>query len=111
MASTPRVLAISGTESCVFLKCIAEVREITRRPWMLASRPISSSVMPSGPFLNPIAYSAWVAANNFTSLANQYQTNRTYNGLQGLFGDSTLEVVGTFNTFMNDYNSWALRSF
>ena len=67
--------------------------------------------MPSGPFLNPIAYSAWVAANNFTSLANQYQTNRTYNGLQGLFGDSTLEIVGAFYTFMNDYNSWAKRSF
>ena len=35
MASTPSVLAISGTESVVFLKCITEVREITRRPRML----------------------------------------------------------------------------
>ena len=50
MASTPSVLAISGTESCVFLKCIAEVREMTRRPWIMDSRPISSSVMPSAKY-------------------------------------------------------------
>jgi len=30
MASTPNVLAISGTETSVFLKCITEMREDTK---------------------------------------------------------------------------------
>ena len=66
----------------------------------------------NGPFLNTNAYSAWVAATNFTAVANQFQTNPVGQPpLSVSFQDSTLEVVGTFYTFMNDYNSWAQRSF
>ncbi len=47
MASTFSILAISGTESCGFLNRITDVREITRRSWILERRPMSASVIPS----------------------------------------------------------------
>src|ERR1039458_9897315 len=66
----------------------------------------------NGPFLNTNTYAAWVAATNFTAVTNQFQTYMIINPpLSVSFQDSTLEVVGTFYTFMNDYNSWAKRSF
>src|ERR1700756_493592 len=49
-ASTRSVLAISGAESSVCLYCIADVWEITRRPRMLESRPMRSSVIPSAKY-------------------------------------------------------------
>src|SRR5215469_3919256 len=46
-ASTPSILAISGMESCVSLKRIIDVREITRRSWIAERRLIRASVIPS----------------------------------------------------------------
>ena len=46
-AWTFNFLAISGTELCVPLNCIDDVREMTRRLWIVESRPMSASVMPS----------------------------------------------------------------
>src|SRR5207249_12091327 len=50
MASTPRALAISGRGARVSLKCIAEVREMTRRTRIMDRRPMISSVMPSAKY-------------------------------------------------------------
>src|SRR5262252_5304889 len=38
---------MSGAESFVSLRDITEVREMTRRPWIVDRRPMSASVMPS----------------------------------------------------------------
>jgi hypothetical protein len=65
----------------------------------------------NGPFPNPIAQSASVAANNFTALANQFQACSRNGSMSLLWQDSTLEVVGAFNAFMNDYNSWVQQNF
>jgi len=46
-SSAPSIFEISGAESCVSLKRMTEVREITRRSWIPDSRPMSSSVIPS----------------------------------------------------------------
>src|ERR1035441_4643006 len=70
-----------------------------------------SALGTNGPFPNAIAYSAAVAANNFTALANQFQACNRNGSLSLNFQDSTLEVVGTFYAFMNDYNSWAQLNF
>ena len=47
MASTRSILAISGTESCVSLKRITDVREMTRTSGIPERRPIRASVIPS----------------------------------------------------------------
>src|SRR5215831_8448282 len=38
---------MSGAESFVSLRDITEVREMTRRPWIVDRRPMRASVMPS----------------------------------------------------------------
>jgi prepilin-type N-terminal cleavage/methylation domain-containing protein len=67
----------------------------------------------NGPFLNTNAYSAWVAATNFTLLANQFQTAtlNTHDTGGASVGDSCVAVLRTFYTFMNDYNFWAQTGF
>src|ERR1044071_922149 len=45
--------AISGSNLVVFLKCIAEVREITRNVPIFASSPMSDSVTPSATYSWP----------------------------------------------------------
>ena len=55
-ASTPSILAISGNESFVPFKRMTEVREITRRSWILASRPTQFFGHPVGQvFLRGVA--------------------------------------------------------
>ena len=46
-ASTFSSFPMAGTDFRVPLNCIAEVREITRKPWIAESLAISASVMPS----------------------------------------------------------------
>jgi len=50
MASTLRARAISGSDRCASLNCMAEVRETIRRVEFLASMVVSSSVMPSAKY-------------------------------------------------------------
>jgi hypothetical protein len=63
----------------------------------------------NGPFPNPVAYAASVAANNFTSLASKFQSFGSIHqtGASTLRHDSTPEILGAFYTFMNDYDTWA----
>ena len=67
----------------------------------------------NGPATIANSYSAWVAANNFASLASRFQafgsTHQT--GAATLHHDSTPEILGAFYTFMNDYDTWAQQGF
>jgi hypothetical protein len=67
----------------------------------------------NGPATIANSYSAWVAANNFASLASRFQAFGIIHqtGTATLHHDSTPEILGAFYTFMNDYDTWAQQGF